>query len=151
MKFLITGPLRTARGPRRIVAFSLFFFCLFLLAHGYREIAVYGLTPQEMATNIHGSAQLPAARSFRAALEDAHVDIFLYALLLLFLDSIHYQIGPRRLLPNAAWTAALLLVLARMGALYFAPAVYLWWLAALALHLLLAIMLVRILRFLYFS
>ena len=152
MKFLITGQLRSARGPRRIISFSLLFFFLFLCAHAFREIAVYGITPAEIATVIYGSAEAPAARGLKAALEDVHLDIFLYSLVLLFLDSLYYQVPPaRRLLPNTTWLSALLFVGAKIAALYFSPAIYFWIASGVALHLFLLAMMYRIVRFLYSS
>ncbi len=154
MKFLITGKLNEARGPRRITTLAIVFFAFFILAHIFREINAYGITPEEIAASFHGQAGEPAARSWKVLLEEIHIDSILYALVLLFLDSVLYQTPPPRTarrLANAAWISALGFLSAKAAAFFTPVAVYPLLILGTALHCLLAAMIVRILRFLYFA
>lgn len=91
MKFLITGGARSPSGPRQVLTFALFFLLLFVVIHGFREANTTGVFPAEIAKNLHGETDTPAARSALLVLEDLHVDLLLFSMLYLFIGSLVIQ------------------------------------------------------------
>ncbi len=130
MKFLITGSLRSDRGPRAILTCALIFLALFTVAHLLRETQSSGLTPAAFAQNLHEPGAVFSIRTpppgFVAILEDLHIDLFLFGLMNLFLGAVLYQIR----LPSRA-KLALIYVLS-ISALFFTLARALTFFAAAA-------------------
>ncbi|MCR9143241.1 MAG: hypothetical protein NXI24_13380 [bacterium] len=128
MKFLITGSLRSSRGPRALVTLSLLLFFLFLAAHATREASATGCTPAAVQTNLYGGPHDEELSfsgpppGFLAILEDLHMDLFFFGLLALFLGSILYQVrlgeGAKRILLYAIFLLPLGYIFAR-GLSYF--------------------------------
>lgn len=160
MKFLITGSLRSTRGPRLIITLTLVGFLIFLAAHALREAGSTGFTPAAAQANLYGGPEaltallaFEAPAGFLAILEDLHMDLFFFGLIALFLSSLLYQVrlseATKRGWIYAAFTLPLLFVLARGAACFFAGAAYAVAPTALANYAGLTAMIAVILRDLY--
>lgn len=128
MKFLITGSLRSDRGPRWILTCALIFLALFAAAHLLREAGSSGLSPAAFAANLHEpGAEFTLTTpppGFLAMLEDLHIDLFLFGLLNLFLGAVLYQIrlpsGAKQAFLYTLSISALLFTFGR-GLTFFTP------------------------------
>ncbi len=122
MKFLITGSIRSARGPRLIVTFTLIFLLLFLAAHGLRDIQQTGYYPSEIQASLFRGNAPGKSRSFLIVLEDLHIDLLLYSIVLLFVTSLLNECGLGRGMKTALmvllFSSTLIYALSRPGAYY---------------------------------
>ena len=130
MKFLITGAIRSASGPRRLLTFTLLFLVLFVITHGLREYYHSGVTPAQIRVNLFGlksaapgsEVAMGSPPSPLLILEDLHIDLLLYSLTLLFLGSVFLQTRAPLPLKMRLFTLlsilALIYVLARSAPLH---------------------------------
>ena len=135
MKFLITGSVRSNRGPRLILTLALFSFLFFLFLHFVREAGSTGFLPTSVQNNLYAgpdtnlalNAQAPPG--FLMVLEDLHIDLFLFALLALFVGSLLYQARAaesiKRLLIYLIFALPLAFIAARALAFFYEWAAYL--------------------------
>ncbi|MCB1326288.1 MAG: hypothetical protein H7A21_06490 [Spirochaetales bacterium] len=95
MRFLITGALRAAGGPRKLLSLALIGFGLFVLSRATLDLAELGLTPETVRGALHRDSGVAAG--WLPALERLHVDLFLYSTLALFLSALLVQarLSPR--------------------------------------------------------
>lgn len=89
MKFLITGSLRTARGPRYLITMYLVCSLLFLLLRFYLDL-VSNSVPAEFLSMRDFRMQEPPP-GFLPLFEDLHIDLFLFSLLDLVLGTLLLQ------------------------------------------------------------
>jgi hypothetical protein len=138
MKFLITGSIHSARGPRLILTCALVFFLFFTGAHLAREAGSTGLAPDNVVANLYGgeTRSLPALDDVRepppgflALLEDLHMDLFFFGLVGLFLGAVLYQVraapGTKRGLIYALFLFPLGFTCARGLTFFWRPAAWL--------------------------
>jgi hypothetical protein len=133
VKFLVTGSIRSNRGPRLIVALSLLAFLLFFAAYWAREFVTIGFWPADIQAAIRGN-DLDTGRGLVLMLEDLHIDLLTNAVLLMFLTSLLFQL-PHSLtlkkgLTLAAFLCALAYITSRPGVLLFEPLAYVTFIAA---------------------
>lgn len=88
MKFFITGTIRSEKGPRAILTFTLLFFLVFLAMNVALLFAQTGLLPSQIA-ELHEPSTV-------MRLERTHVQLFLFTLVYVISASIFFQtrIGP---------------------------------------------------------
>ncbi|KAB2933467.1 MAG: hypothetical protein F9K24_06355 [Leptonema illini] len=88
MKFFITGTIRSEKGPRAILTFTLLFFLVFLAMNVALLFAQTGLLPSQIA-ELHEPSTV-------MRLERTHVQLFLFTLVYVITASIFFQtrIGP---------------------------------------------------------
>ncbi|MBX7058170.1 MAG: hypothetical protein K1X75_08890 [Leptospirales bacterium] len=149
MKFLATGKLQGAEGPRLLLSFALLFALCFLGAHALREASYWSFSPERVASELAAPDGQPrnfSSPESSAALQDLHIDLFLFSFLFLLIAST-LQALP---LP-AAWKRTLICAAALTPLLYqcfrylmhlyanlawaalaTAPALYLCYLASIA-------------------
>ncbi|MEQ9364894.1 MAG: hypothetical protein RIF32_11655 [Leptospirales bacterium] len=158
MKFLITGSLRSARGPRTLITLSLALFILFIAAHAIRESGSTGLTFESVQANLYGGPHedlslFEPPPGFIAILEDLHMDLFFFGLLGLFLGSILYQVRlderAKQFLLYAIFLLPLAYIFSRGLSYFFAGAAFLVLPAAVASYFVLLLTMGLILRDLY--
>ncbi len=158
MKFLITGSLRSDRGPRALITLSLVLFLCFTLAHALREFGSTGFVPEAVAASLYGGPHrdlsfAEAPPGFIAILEDLHMDLFFFGLLALFLSSVLYQVRMRAAAKRALIYALFLFPLGHIAAraltFFFAGGAWLVTPAALGSYTTFAVAMLLILRDLY--
>ena len=136
MKFLVTGSIRSNRGPRLIIALSLLAFLLFFAAYWAREFINLGFWPGDIQAAVRGGQMgVDPGRGLVLMLEDLHIDFLTNAVLLLFLTSLLFQL-PHSLfikkgLTLAAFICAFTYIMSRAGVLLYGPLAYVTFAAAL--------------------
>lgn len=118
MKFLVTGSIRSDRGPRLIVSLTLVGFFLFFLAYWLREFDAMGFWPGRMIESVRGIGA-EEGRSAILMLEDLHVDLLSHSVLLLFLVSLLFQLPTslfwKKFLTWASFLSCFAYILGRAG------------------------------------
>ncbi len=83
MKFFITGTIRSSKGPRAILTFTLLFFLVFLGMNAALLFAQTGLLPSQIVDKHEPSTVM--------RLERAHVQLFLFTMVYIITASIFFQ------------------------------------------------------------
>jgi hypothetical protein len=83
MKFFITGTIRSEKGPRAILTFTLLFFLVFLSMNVILLYVQTGLLPSQII-NLHEPSTV-------MRLERTHVQLFLFTLVYVISASIFFQ------------------------------------------------------------
>jgi len=140
MKFLITGDIGSRKGPRKIITILLLFFLLFMILRLWRELL-------QIETYTVGSSAV-------AALEEAHIDLFLYSIIFLVLGSVFYQIEviSPKWRTGLIWMLGICIVwqaIARVALVWTASGLYFYGGALIALHALVVVAMFFVIRHLY--
>lgn len=157
MKFLATGGLHGSRGPRLAITLCLLLLTLFLIGHGVRESLYWGFSPSRAASELtlplQGHSWHSPPPGIVGAMEDLHVDLFLFAFVFLFAGATLQQLllppSVRRALLWLAGMTPALYLLARFLMHLFAPLAWAALIAAPALYGVYATLIVLILRLLW--
>ncbi len=83
MKFLITGSVRSDKGPKKIIVFTYIFFLFFILSNLYLSIMNTSFNFQEFLSLLEPS--------FTIRLETVHIQLFLFLMFFLFNFAMLYQ------------------------------------------------------------